>query len=199
MPTQTRPKNRLTDEQVRLILTSPKTNKETGKQFGVSDTFVSNIRTGKAYASVCPDLPRRRVMLSRQSRTKLFEDDIRVILTSDKTHRELAKQFQVTTTCVSDIRHGKYRAEVLPELPRWERMQEANKGVSCRSCIHFDIELREGNKGKDGRMLNQYHDPQVPVCLIGLPEFNEAKENRTLRGKFGFARFCSCYVEVKSN
>ena len=50
---------RLTDEQVAYVLESGKSDRALAKELGVVHVVTSNIRNGKTYGEVRPDLPRR--------------------------------------------------------------------------------------------------------------------------------------------
>ena len=63
LPSRSRPRRdcrRLTDRQVRLILTSPRSLKSLAAELGVSDETIRKVRLGLSYADVAPRLPRQR-------------------------------------------------------------------------------------------------------------------------------------------
>ena len=50
---------RFTDDQIEEILTSPDSDKKVAKRFGISRSSVGEIRTGKTYKNVRPEIQRR--------------------------------------------------------------------------------------------------------------------------------------------
>jgi len=50
---------RFTDDQIEEILTSPDSDKKVAKRFGISRSSVGQIRTGKTYKNVRPEIQRR--------------------------------------------------------------------------------------------------------------------------------------------
>ncbi len=50
---------RFTDDQIEEILTSPDSDNKIAKRFGISRSSVGQIRTGKTYKNVRPEIQRR--------------------------------------------------------------------------------------------------------------------------------------------
>jgi hypothetical protein len=53
------PRRGLSPEQVRRVLLSTGSDSEVGRQFGLSHTAIANLRLGRTYAELWPELPRR--------------------------------------------------------------------------------------------------------------------------------------------
>lgn len=81
----------------------------------------------------------------RRDAGSLTEDEIRLILTSRKSRRELARELRVSPGTVSRVLLGKMHADKLPELPRGAAKP---RRLSCTSCRFWDPEsvhpCREG-------------------------------------------------------
>jgi hypothetical protein len=67
---------------------------------------------------------------------KLKEEQVLHILTSDKTQRELAREFDISDTAVQRIRSGIAYKHVLPDVPR-PQAGVRRKGPTCEQCVHF--------------------------------------------------------------
>ncbi len=81
----------------------------------------------------------------RREAGNLTEDEIRLILTSQESDRELAAELRVSRVAVRGVRRGEIHAQVLPDLPRWASKP---RRLSCVSCRFWDADAvrpcREG-------------------------------------------------------
>lgn len=73
----------------------------------------------------------------RRDAGSLTEDEIRLILTSRRSRRELARELRVSHVTVGAVRLGELHAQVLPELPRRTAKPPQR---SCTSSRFWDPE-----------------------------------------------------------
>lgn len=59
----------------------------------------------------------------------LSEDDVREILTSNRSHTEQAKRLGVHRNSVRKVRNGEMCRGMATDLPRW--------GIKCSACAHW--------------------------------------------------------------
>jgi len=113
----------------------------------------------------------------------LSTEQTRMVLESHLPHIQIAKQLGCSAWTVAMIRYGDRYADVLPDIPRWER-QPAKRSdphpISCWTCIHCQpITIRTsrhaGNK-------------VVARCGLGLPDPIEEGAR--------FARFCAAFTST---
>jgi hypothetical protein len=113
----------------------------------------------------------------------LSTEQTRMVLESHLPHLQIAKQLGCSAWTVAMIRYGDRYADVLPEIPRWER-QPAKRStphpISCWTCVHCQpLTIRtSSNKG----------NKTVARCGLGLPDPIEEGAR--------FARFCNAFVST---
>jgi hypothetical protein len=168
---------------VRAILAYPieVSCNDIGADLGMNPATVRCIRTGRRRANIAPDLPRFSTADLRQA----FLDDkgtpepiVRAILTAslDISCTELARRHGVAnSTTVADIRTGRKRRSICPDLPR---VSAAVLMRTCQDCKLFEASPRRfyDDDGVDTR--------RVGFCTIDIPECLES---------LTFARSCAAF------
>jgi hypothetical protein len=108
------------------------------------------------------------------------EDQVRYIIDSYDSHKQLGRELGCSAWLIAQIRYGTKYASILPDLERWEKKSDNGTGTAavwCWSCIHCHptkVEVSRGNR------------KTVARCGLGLPD--PIKEGAR------FARFCSAYT-----
>lgn len=97
----------LKNDDVLDILLSSSSNNELAKKYNCSNCLISNIRTGKLYSSIFPEILRT----GQQLKKKFLDDDIRFILKS-----EYKKYYSKAVDNVSEIRKYKNKLEEIREI-----------------------------------------------------------------------------------
>jgi hypothetical protein len=64
----------------------------------------------------------------------LSEDDVRLVLTSELSSRQLGRQLGRSKEAIAAIRRGTIHQNTCPEIPRW-KVQRG--GPSCQDCQHW--------------------------------------------------------------
>jgi hypothetical protein len=100
--------------------------------------------------------------ISPYAACKLTEDQVRYILTSDRTNRQLGDELGVNDSTIQKIRAGMSYGHILPDVPR-PKAGVRRKGPTCEQCVHL----------VDGH------------CTMNFPEF----KNRTYRAASWCAAF----------
>lgn len=88
-------------------------------EFGISQSMVSAIKLGQAWASLDPGLPARLAQRPRRGKT-LSEPEVAAIkyhLLSGASSRKVAAEFGVSSSTVLAISQGKTWAGVAPRIP----------------------------------------------------------------------------------
>ena len=70
---------------------------------------------------------------------KLKKDDIKTILTSNKTNKELAKMFNVSNCLISNIKTGKIYADYLPEISRLQGHKLKHTDLKTKKAIKKEV------------------------------------------------------------
>lgn len=92
-----------TEEQVESIRTDKRTEKEIAEEYGVTQTTINAIRTGKTYKTY----KGKTIRAGRTRQRKLSMDDVRKIRSSTKSGKELADIYGVAASTICKIRKGK--------------------------------------------------------------------------------------------
>lgn len=117
----------LSNEQVYAILTSELNNMTLAKQFGVSVEAVSQVRRGRTFKNLFPELPRTGAShLTSGNRRRLNPEDRHDILTSNEPARVLAARYNRSIYCIYEIRR----------LAR--RQRPAADAIHCSNCQHYE-------------------------------------------------------------
>lgn len=103
---------KLSEGDVRRILLGGEHGESLAMELGVDVSCINNVRRGKTYGNVCPDLPRRKPFGrsgSSHPRAKLTEDDIRKIrsLRGLLSQKAIGEMFDIPQPTVSAIQLGK--------------------------------------------------------------------------------------------
>jgi len=148
---------------------------------GLNHSTVRCYRIGKRGAKIASDLPRispealRQASLNNQGTPELI---VRAILTAslDISCTELARRHKIAHhTTVTDIRTGRARRSICPDLPR---VSAAVLMRTCQDCKLFEASPRrfDDDDGVDVRRPG-YCTIDIPECLEGIT----------------FARSCSAF------
>jgi hypothetical protein len=106
------PYARLTEDQVREIMASPESYSVIESRFGVSNSMVSFIKSGKRWAHVQGEKLRRKqgppvgTPSVRRSLTDAQAADVRRRALAGESQRSLATEFGIPQQCVSKIKCG---------------------------------------------------------------------------------------------
>ena len=152
-----------------------------GADLGLNPSTVRCYRTGKRGAKIAPDMPRispealRQASLHNQGTP---EPIVRAILTAslDISCTELARRHKIAHhTTVTDIRTGRARRSICPDIPR---VSAAVLMRTCQDCKLFEVSFRrfDDDDGVDVR--------RPGYCTIDIPECLES---------LTFARSCSAF------
>lgn len=100
--------SKLTDDMVREIRSSDKTNKELALIYGVTGGAISTIRNGHQWAHISEKArPWQKTARGEQSRNaKLTEDLVRYIRQSPLPSREIAEKLSVADSTIKRVRNG---------------------------------------------------------------------------------------------
>jgi hypothetical protein len=148
---------------------------------GLTPATVTAIRIGRRRASIAPEVPRIALNVLRQAMRDnrgTPEPIVRAILSAplDMSCTELARRHKIVNhSTVTDIRTGRTRRSICPDLPR------TPAGVllrTCADCVLFEASPRrfDDDSGVDTR--------RPGYCSIGIPECLESPT---------FARSCSAF------
>jgi hypothetical protein len=74
---------------------------------------------------------------ARREAGELTEGEVRLILTSTRSVRDLAAELRVSRGAVLGVRRGDLHAQVAPDVPR---LQARPRRLSCTSCRFWDPE-----------------------------------------------------------
>jgi DNA-binding CsgD family transcriptional regulator len=156
-------------------------SEDIGADLGLNRSTVRCIRIGKRRANIAPDLPRISPEALRQScldNQGTPEPIVRAILTAslDISCTELACRHKISHhTTVTDIRTGRARRSICPDL---QRVSAAVLMRTCQDCKLFEANPRRfyDDDGVDTR--------RPGYCTIGIPECLESPT---------FARSCSAF------
>ena len=148
---------------------------------GLPPATVTAIRIGRRRASIAPELPRISPWALRQAlrdNRGTPEPIVRAILSAslDVSCTELARRHKIANhSTVTDIRTGRTRRSICPDLPR---TPIAVLLRTCADCVLFEASPRrfDDDNGVDVR--------RAGYCSIGIPECLESPT---------FARSCSAF------
>jgi hypothetical protein len=174
-----------TDETtIRRILAHPpaKLSSEIADDENMDTRTITAIRTGRRRSSIAPEIPRYTTKELQQARLDSFgtpEATVRAILLApaDVSCSELARRHGLAiSSSATDIRTGRTRASICPDLPR---ISLATLMRTCRECRLFEASPRRFDT-EDG-----VDTSRAGYCSIGIPECLESPT---------FARSCSAFV-----
>lgn len=100
----------LTADQARAIAASSDKAADVARDYGIPHQTVNRIRQGRLWAEETADV--RRATYQRRPGTVLTEAEVAEILRAPGTHRELAKQYEVHESTISNIRRGRLWAHM---------------------------------------------------------------------------------------
>lgn len=104
------PTNRdFTEEQILSIRSDERCEQEIADEFGVAQSTINAIRTGRTYRSFPGKT--RRVGQARQR--KLSAEDVRAIRLSGESGKALAERYEVAASTISKIKNNKRYKEVI--------------------------------------------------------------------------------------
>lgn len=176
-------RNGVDEATVRAILAHPADvlSADIGADLGLPPATVTAIRTGRRRASIAQDVPRISPGALRQAlrdNRGTPEPIVRSILTAplDVSCTELARRHKIVNhSTVTDIRTGRTRRSICPDLPR---VPAAVLMRTCQDCKLFEASPRrfDDDDGVDVRRPG-YCTIDIPECLEGIT----------------FARSCSAF------
>jgi len=148
---------------------------------GLPPATVNAIRIGRRRASIAPEVPRISHGALRQAlrdNRGTPEPIVRAILSAplDVSCTELARRYKIANhSTVTDIRTGRTRRSICPDLPRTPAAMLLR---TCADCVLFEASPRrfDDDDGNDTR--------RPGCCSIGIPECLESPT---------FARSCSAF------
>ena len=71
------------------------------------------------------------------TKPRLTIEEVRLVLTSHLSSRKLSSQIGRSRGAINDVRRGRRRANVLPELPRLLAAQHKALVLSCHKCANW--------------------------------------------------------------
>ena len=175
--------NGVPESTVRAILAHPAEvpSADIAADVGLPPATVTAIRIGRRRATIAPEVPRIAPGALRQAlrdNRGTPEPIVRAILSAslDVSCTELARRLGVANhSTVTDIRTGRTRRSICPDLPR---TPIAVLLRTCADCLLFEASHRrfDDDDGADVR--------RAGYCSIGIPECLESPT---------FARSCSAF------
>lgn len=106
-------------EKILLALQAGEDGRDVAKRFGVYPSYVSEVRTGKRWAGVRPDIPRGAKM------RRLRAQEVREILLSEEDAMVLSERYGVTRETIYRVRmghrHGKYWTDLERSGEAWKK------------------------------------------------------------------------------
>lgn len=105
---------KFSNNEILEILLSDSEQRKIAKKYNISQSLVSQIKTGKIYKHLFPDILR----VKEPFKGKLLEADVRFILTSGFSNKELALKFDLNPITISEIKTGKLYPKYCTDIVR---------------------------------------------------------------------------------
>lgn len=104
----------LSEDNVKDIFISDLSNKEISKKYNIDRAIVSNIKNGKSYRNVTKNMNKGKVEVNKKS--KLTEEDVKHIYLSNKTCKELAREYNMSESGIYFIKSNRNYTKITKEL-----------------------------------------------------------------------------------
>ena len=105
---------RFNEDDILQILLSDLEQGKLAEKYNISQSLISQIKTGKIYKHLFPDILR----VKEPFKGKLLEADVRFILTSEFSNKELALKFDLNPMTISGIKTGKLYPKYCTDIVR---------------------------------------------------------------------------------
>lgn len=155
----------ISEDTVLSILQDLATSHEVlANRHGFPASTISDIRYGKQFTHLCPDVPRWAAS-DKLIRRPATEAQIIGVLTSHTLNiSEASRMYDLDRQTVRKIRFGKAYTTVCPEIPRWDRIVEAQpRRQDYTDCVHHQ------NPTQFPYPFNEELPPQNQ-CSLGFPD-----------------------------
>lgn len=124
------PRSKLTEDDVRYIRSSSKTYAEMGRELGVTEATICDVRSGRSWKHItdAPPVPPKGVHGENNRDSILTDDDVRYIRRSSETSTVLALEFNVSLSALCNARVGKTWQHIkdVPPVPVSDGRGEGN-------------------------------------------------------------------------
>ncbi len=84
------------------------------KKYNIDRAIVSNIKNGKSYRNVTKNMNKGKVEVNKKS--KLTEEDVKHIYLSNKTCKELAREYNMSESGIYFIKSNRNYTKITKEL-----------------------------------------------------------------------------------
>lgn len=104
----------LSEDIIKRIFISNLTNKEISEKYNIDKAIVSNIKNGKSYRNITKNINKGEIKVKKKS--KLTEEDIKHIYMSNKTCKELAREYNMSESGIYFIKSDRSHTKITKEL-----------------------------------------------------------------------------------
>jgi hypothetical protein len=104
----------LSEDIIKSIFISNLTNKEISEKYNIDKVIVSNIKNGKSYRNITKNMNKGKVKVKKKS--KLTEEDVKHIYLSNKTCKELAREYNMSESGIYFIKSDRNYTKITKEL-----------------------------------------------------------------------------------
>lgn len=104
----------LSEDTVKGIFISDLSNKEISEKYNIDRAIVSNIKNGKSYRNITKNMNKGKVEVNKKS--KLTEEDVKHIYLSNKTCKELAREYNMSESGIYFIKSNRNYTKITKEL-----------------------------------------------------------------------------------
>lgn len=104
----------LSEDTVKGIFISDLSNKEISEKYNIDRAIVSNIKNGKSYRNITKNMNKGKVEVNKKS--KLTEEDVKHIYLSNKTCKELAREYNMSESGIYSIKSNRNYTKITKEL-----------------------------------------------------------------------------------